>query len=341
MSFVEFLMEYYFYILAILIVLIVGVIGFLVDSKNKKKNDVGDVKDSSVGQVNNNINPLQNTNGNNVPNNEILNMQPMGGDTLVQNQVQPVAQNVDMSLNGAMNVNAGTIANENASVSLENNVLGMGNIDTNQNNSNIMENNNVVASVQPEVSNTPNLMGQVIQPVDVNNQMPVNNNLNNLSGTSDISTLQSVQPVMSNNTVNQMPSNGANFATGQTVVSSLQPGVSSTVTTQEPLLNAQPVLNDNMNQISNNVVPTSINDSNNAVINSFSLQPNMQNGIQNTSSAINQNNGMINNIEASQVNTNSQLNNVSNQNTNNMGQQVYTSNNSQPFDISSMFGNNQ
>ena len=43
MSFVDFLIEYYVWILTVLVVLIVGIIGFLVDSKNKDKNKVNKV----------------------------------------------------------------------------------------------------------------------------------------------------------------------------------------------------------------------------------------------------------------------------------------------------------
>ena len=50
MSFVEFLIEYYIYILAVIIVLVIGVIGFLVDSRNKEKKNK---QDNSNNVINN------------------------------------------------------------------------------------------------------------------------------------------------------------------------------------------------------------------------------------------------------------------------------------------------
>ena len=93
----------------------------------------------------------------------------------------------------------------------------------------------------------------------------------------------------------------------------------------------------------NSTVPVSVNN-NNDMMNNFAMQPNMQNIASNTMTlpVTNQNNGMVNNVGLNQVNNNLQPNNIPNQN---MGQQVssqvYSSNNSKPFDISSMFGNNQ
>lgn len=349
MSFVEFLIEYYFYILAVLIVLIVGVIGFLVDSKNKKKKmaEVKEDSSSNAGQVVNNIDPLQNVPVNNVLNNEILNMQPVGGDNSVQNQVQPGVSNDNIPLNGTLSVNGGVVTSQEASVSLNNNILGNGidtNMNVNQNNSSIMDSlQPVMNSLQPEGNNNLNLMGQVIQPIDVNNQVPVNSSL---SGVSDISVIQGIQPVTSNNTVNNMSDNGIGVAYGQSMVSSIQPEVNNMAVNQASILNTQPQGNNNVNQITNSTVPVSVNN-NNDMMNNFDMQPNMQNITSNTMTlpVTNQNNGMVNNVGANQVNTNLQTNSIPNQNMGNMGQQVssqvYSSNNSQPFDISSMFGNNQ
>ena len=44
MSFVEFLIEYYIYIIAVIIILVIGVIGFLVDSRSKEKKSNNEVK---------------------------------------------------------------------------------------------------------------------------------------------------------------------------------------------------------------------------------------------------------------------------------------------------------
>ena len=337
MSFVEFLIEYYFYILAVLIVLIVGVIGFLVDSNNKKKKkaEVKEDGSSNVGQVVNNIDPLQNVPVNNVLNNEILNMQPMSGDNSVQNQVRSEVSNDNIPSNGTLSVNGGVVTGQNASVSSNNNIVGAGldtNMNINQNNIPIMD------SVQSQVNN--NLMGQVIQPIDVNNQVPVNSNLSNVS---DISVIQGIQPVMSDNTVNNMSNNGMGAVYGQSMVSSIQPEVNNMAVNQAHILNTQPQGNNNVNQIINSTVPVSVNN-NNDMMNNFAMQPNMQNIASNTMTlpVTNQNNGMVNNVGLNQVNNNLQPNNIPNQN---MGQQVssqvYSSNNSQPFDISSMFGNNQ
>ena len=372
MSFVEFLMQYYFYIVAVLIVLIVGVIGFLVDSKNKnkKKNVVNEEPNSNGEQVANNVNPLQETPINNGLNNvEVMGMQvmqPMGGD-ITQNQVQPQVQNNDMSMNSILNGSVGIVDNQNASVALNNGILGMEpiiNTSGGQGTINPVNRQSMVTNVQPNLNNVQVMGTQVMQPIDVNSgniQTAVNSNL------SDISVLQGIQPTMANNNI----SNGSMSLDGNTMVMqnmqpniqnvsgnsmgtlNVQPNVSTVTDNLIASLNAQAQVN-NINQSLNNQVQVSSNDINNiGLINGINPYTNIPSDIP-TSSV----NGVINQINNQSANVGNNVmgvqssgiyNNVvqplPNSNMNNpmggMNGQVYMANSSQPFDISSMFGNNR
>lgn len=121
MSFIDFLMEYYFWIMAILLILVVGVIGFLVDSKHGKKkgekvenNEVPQTPvDNGEQQMQMNVNPNMTLgslnsgspinsqeNANNVVNNVegvVPPVQPMGQVDVSQPVVeQPVVGQVQM-----------------------------------------------------------------------------------------------------------------------------------------------------------------------------------------------------------------------------------------------------
>lgn len=373
MSFVEFLLEYYFYILAVLIVLIVGVIGFLVDSKNKnnKKKDVKDEVNPSGGQVVNNVDPLQGASINNDLNNGLANMQPIGGENLVQNQVQPQIQNNGMSVNSGVNASTGIVDDQNASIVSNNGILGTEPINTTnveQGNLNTISSQPMNFGVQPNFNNEQVLGTQVMQPIDVNNgmnQIGVNNNLGVIS---DISVLQGMQPTMQNNNISNvsMPLGGnqmgmQNIQPGVTDVainpmgvSNMQPSVTSVVVNPMPDLSSQSQVDGNVNQTLNNQVQLGSNDISNSVgaINGINTQLTMQNGIPlssingGVSQVNNQNFNVGNNMMGVPANIiNNNVQSVPNSNMKNpmeqMNGQVYTANNSQPFDISSMFGNNQ
>ena len=67
MSYIEFLLEYYIWIIAVIILLVVGIIGYLVDSNQKSSNK----KDKLVEQENNKETMIENQS----INNEVANMQ--------------------------------------------------------------------------------------------------------------------------------------------------------------------------------------------------------------------------------------------------------------------------
>lgn len=364
MSFVEFLIEYYFYILAVLIVLIVGVIGFLVDSK-KKNNNKKEVKEESNfngGQVVNNIDPLQGTSVNNGLNNGLASVQPIGGEILVQNQAQPQIQNNGMSVNGVVNASAGIVDNQNASIASNNGILGMGsNTNVGQVAINTVNSQPMVSNVQSNFNNEQGLGMQVVQPIDVNNEMNQTAVNNNLGGISDISSLQGMQPIMLNNSSDTTPIDGnqmgmqniqtnvTNMTSNPIGISNMQSGVTSAVVNPMPDLSSQVQVDGNVNQALNDQMQLGSNNINNSVgaINSQSnILTGIPTAITNDVSQVNNLNTNVGNnmmgVPTNNINNNVQA--VPNSNMNNpmeqMNGQVYTANNSQPFDISSMFGNN-
>ena len=364
MSFVEFLMEYYYYILAVLIVLIVGVIGFLVDSKNKnkKKNDVNENSNLNGGQVISNVDPLQGVAINNGSNNGIANMQPIMGDSLAVNQAMPQIQNNGMSMTGVGEANSSIVDSQNTSMGVNNSVLGIEPIITNnviQDGVNTVNGQLMGSSVQPSLNNGQGMGSPVTQPIDINN---------NLGGISDISVLQGMQPIMSNNNIsNNTVSVGSspivapgvlpditNAAAKPIEISNNQPNVMNGVDNSISNLNSQSQFNDNIIQSPNNQVQVSSNNINNSIdaINGINPQTNIPNGIPvypingGLSQVNNQNFNVGNNMPGALSNgIGNNVQTESNTNTSNLMQQmngqVYMADNSQPFDISSMFGNNQ
>lgn len=208
MSFIEFLMKYYFYILVVLIILIVGVIGFLVDSKNKDKakkdanssgdgtstdkdnlvNNVSDVAANNVAieQAIGNVNNVANVNLENNP----ASMEVPSNNNLVNSNVSDNMQSNQGSANDILN----------------NNVSEQSNILTPVNNINSVNDGGASYS-QPIVQND-----NVVQESNVNNNIPNNQN--------SISSMENSSNVMSNHvdlSVNQGDSN--NIATNVSQVS--------------------------------------------------------------------------------------------------------------------------
>lgn len=405
MSFVEFLLKYYIYILAVLVVLIVAVIGFLVDSKNKEKKKKGDTLKKDV----------QNNNGGQLINNEMNNNEP-----LEQPQVQGVSINNERNVQTDViqqpqmidnNVQMNGLSSSDSSNELNNVMPSMVNAPINDSvMPSMMTNQNVNPVIEPTINleNTmvnnqvqDNMMGiPNIQPdlssMNVNPQVNVNSVLgtnmsNSLDDNNELNVVQGVQPIMNSSNMSvspvvETPVNLENTMVNNQISNnmmenpSIQPEVSNMNMNQVPI---QPVqsqgnvgleqstvanLNNNfgfvdgisgVNQANNgsNVQPIGVQ----ASVDTFSsnnVMPNMVNPVNVDSQ--NQMVGLSNiqpqvSMVANQqpiMNSNSQIglnempsvnNNVSLQQNNNLPNNgsVVTSDGSQPFDISSMFANNQ
>lgn len=338
MSFIEFLMQYYFYILAVLIVLIVGVIGFLVDSKNKNKNksELKDTTNSNGGQVINNVDPLMSVPANNGVSSGIVGMQPMSNN-LVQNQVQSQIQNNVLTGNG-------TIDNQNFSEFSNNNILGMEPNITNNNGQgtlNTVNNQAMGINVQANLNGQQVMGDQSMQSMNINDNVSsvgFNNNLGDMA----IST--SIQPVMPTNNISNST---MSFDSNMNGMQGMQSNIPNVAINPMVNSNTQTPISNNVNQPFNNQAQVSSNDINNiGLINGMSSQPNIPISIPTSpiSDGVNQINNQNVNLGTVPNNTlnglgieNSSMNNSMTQ----MNGQIYTTNNSQPFDISSMFGNNQ
>lgn len=220
MSFIEFLLEYYIYILAVLVIIIVGVIGFLVDSKNKDKNKV-DVSSSNnsgqnVGISNENSVSQTNLSVTNEPVNSVtLEMEPQNVNDIV---------NTNNNLNEEVSLNVNTNTNVvNGGPSVENNDI----------NNVLREQSNEVLGEQVMSSNIANMV--ISQGVKYDNagfsidNGPINN-LNNsvMNGIENVQATPTVE-------VNQMP-----------VSSNINP-----VNVQNQMVNAGNLSGDILNQVPN------------------------------------------------------------------------------------------
>lgn len=178
---IDFLLEYYVWVLVILGILLITVIGFLADSKKKKK--MRDKADSESADVNsfNNVNQYpdfnnmnMNLNGSDLNMNNGFNMAPnlnnnmLGGDFNTGSSDNNLNNNFNMMNNGVNNmpsndinmVNQGTTSMPSPDVSM----LGQ-----NMNSVPSQNVNNFASGLNQEMSNFNQNMG-------VNNSAPVNNN---------------------------------------------------------------------------------------------------------------------------------------------------------------------
>lgn len=373
MSFVEFLLEYYVYIVIILILLIVTVIGFIVDSKNKesKNSNKSNSNDLEVNQVNANSNVIEqkqeglveNTSldvngGVSVNNSSIDNSLNMGQEvsfqsinvlngvsdsinneqvvnTPISSEQQMIDNNVSSTnaeVQGMLQVNDGQLISQNLQSNL---------IDDNANV--VMQNANQVVDVQ-NVSNSD--LNQGVQPIGyVNNlnnlqtnyQMPnYNNQVSNIQrgmeyyggvmqqGNNNYSA-PNVNYNIPNNQVMPNMNFNQNGIGGNSQVANQQQGsysqVGVTGINVSPVEMPKPMSIDTLNGVSNQNLGVSV-----------SSPLNNSGGVNGQNTSLSNANNIDNNFVMK--NNNQSGNNINNSNI------VFTTNGSQPFDVTSMFFNN-
>lgn len=364
MSFIEFLLEYYIYILAVLVILIVGVIGFLVDSKNKEKS-----KNKELN-VNNDSNNQASLNDNVPVKEEIVNTSEVKNEHAMDVPVRNAPVGMQALNEQAMGMQMS--ANDSVVNSNINEIVSdLGNI---QNSSEAMNsdnsNDNVVSSLNDNVSvlneqMVESIQAEMVNPVidlNVNAGMSMMNNSQNVNNVSNVNggvpNLQNVQsqnikpqniqsqminpvPVSSSNSNMSMMNINQNIG----VVPNFQPK-----SVQLGMVNSIPVNNVNNNMGMNNVAP-SVQSQMGGAMSTKNVNFNV--------SALN-NQTSVNNVGFSQGSVNNTYQargvNMANSNMGNINQnsavlpngnpalqnqaQVFTSDGQQPFDISSMFNNN-
>ena len=289
MSFVEFLLEYYLYIMAVLVVLIVGVIGFLVDSKNKERkaknvSSSENINDNAtqtidVSALNGN---LDQNNAVSMNNNEVINQQPtavampVNGEVVVE---QPQMVNSESLVNSvdsnngfsASNMGGGTVVEP---VNVNN---GFGNVSQN------------VEPVMPEivnVNNEVNSVGSLGQNLS-SNMSSVGVNLQNGNMATENSNVldQNVNSVM-NNGVNVNQGLGSMLNSGVGIMDNNNQ--SSVIGGQ----NLQPIMqNQNVNSVPVQAVQTPVD-----VVNNQNLVENVVSG----NSMVSNFNSNINNVQGAQ-----------------------------------------
>lgn len=218
MSFVEFLMKYYFYILVVLIILIVGVIGFLVDSKSKDDNQ--DKKSKRKKDKTGDAEPLTSSDGtvSGSLNMENINMQQMAemANGMPVNTNIGVGQNTDMVIANGMNndVNNG-IGNVTADSNISNNNMSLNQMVNDNGAYDVVKNyndvNNIIGvqGVNPTMSNLqsqPIVEGQMMvqgMPSAESNQGIVN--IGNMMGGANVASTTTNYGVMEQGVV---PNNG-------------------------------------------------------------------------------------------------------------------------------------
>lgn len=371
MSFVEFLLEYYVYIVIILILLIVTVIGFIVDSKNKESNNKSNSNDLEVNQVNANSNVIEqkqegvveNTSldvnggvsGNNSSVDNSLNMgqevsfqsinvlngvsDSINNEQVVNTPISSEQQMIDNNVSytnaevqGIPQVNDGQLINQN----LQSNLI-------NDNANVVMQNANQVVDVQ-NVSNSD--LNQGVQPIGyVNNlnnlqtnyQMPnYNNQVSNIQpgmeyyggvmqqGNNNYSA-PNVNYNIPNNQVMPNMNFNQNGIGGNSQVANQQPGLYSQVGVTginvSPVEMPKPMSIDTLNGVSNQNLGVSV-----------SSPLNNSGGVNGQNTSLSNANNIDNNFVME--NNNQSGNSINNSNI------VFTTNGSQPFDVTSMFFNN-
>lgn len=348
MSFVEFLLEYYIYILSVLIILIVGVIGFLVDSKNKEK-----------VQQNDNVNSDKENHGESTVNSDTMmqmnnmnaNMMANDNESLIQqqdNNQMSIEQSpvMDIQLNQEPLNNLGAVNSLDADTNINGDINNMQynvpsemtNTDSSINdlNANIYNGGNSVNGMKPQT------IGAVLEQTAANNlvsdmqyKTDVDSSVNNLTN------VQSGMVDMSLNNVKTQvnPINYSNMNSGINNLANAQP--------QMVNMNNDQNINNNMNYV-NNVQPEILNQQVTPVnMASFNDSNNMMYSQNVAHQGTNVNNSVMNNnfnqsgmrpVEMAQnnnvINQPQDVNSLPNNNV------VLTTDNAQPFDISSMFANN-
>ena len=352
MSFVEFLIEYYWYILLVLILIVVTVIGFLVDSNNKKKKKVSEVDaNNSTTDVNNvsNSEAIQgqsvndevlSKNENNNLNNVMPEMVGVSNESKtngIEDSLLSLQPQVNNSVSDVLNSQPPVMPINNSSNSnMANNINAVNNLGQGQS-----VNSGNVIPVQPIQTN----LEQVI-PVESSSMQPVNNILENSNLSSEFNQPQMIIPnlvstpvqpqlntnfndndVVLNNSANNVGINSGMVSGG--VSANVMSNYNSTVNNNIPVMenvNPQIISNPNTNLTSNY---------SNGMVSNNSVQPAVNN-----SQLLNNNVGAYNGgMSNHNMNMNQQMN--ANNNFQNGQNNVVTSNGAQPFDISSMFGNNQ
>ena len=210
MSFVEFLIEYYVYILIVLVLMIITIIGFLADKRDKKKKK--NKKDANVGD---NVSVNANTNvGGNVS-------QPM--ENIAPTPLQP--QNLDVNMNNA-NMNTAINSNVNPNMGMNSGISSQ----------NIMEQPLIREDVPNQVASTPDTNSDVNslgykpldeqkpkiapRPVEIpseNTMGNVDSNLGNAGVTPNVNpTPTPVAPNMNQTPVMEQPTMSVNPTVNQT-----------------------------------------------------------------------------------------------------------------------------
>ena len=369
MSFVEFLLEYYLYIMAVLVVLIVGVIGFLVDSKNKERkaknvSSSENINDNAtqtidVSALNGN---LDQNNAVSMNNNEVINQQPtavampVNGEVVVE---QPQMVNSESLVNSvdsnngfsASNMGVGTVV-EPVNVNNEVNSVGslgqnlssnMSSVGVNLQNGNMAtENSNVLdQNVNSVMNNGVNVNQGLGSMLNSGVGIMDNNNQSNVMGG------QNLQPIMQNQNVNSVPVQAVQMPVD---VVNNQNLVENVVSGNSMVSN----FNSNINNVQG--AQSMMQDS---VVNPLGFEP----VVNNNSNFMQGNSGMMGQEVQSNVGIGMNQNMVANSYQNGLGNgqvvqntygvsnptnntvqgngAVVTSDGAQPFDISSMFANNK
>ena len=326
MSFLEFLFEYYWYILAVLCVLIVGVIGFLVDSKNmadiKKKQEntlpVDDINSVNISKNNIVSDPLVVVQD---ESSKDINFEQNNISQEMSNYV-PIAQDVNVP-SSAVDLKNQNI--DNGYSNWQSSQFGSGSV-TNEHFS--MSNFNDGMPVDVTVNNLPddivNLYPQRVDLIATNNNLGMSNvsYVNNADSSSQVTV-----PIKSNNTENSMISN---FSVEGTV----------------PLANGEQQSGLNSSYNNSYFVTNSGGTSVSSMVNDRNLYSSMMNPMVNSNiSNSNYATGNVNmNMLPNGGNANSAMDNAANLQSSMMNptvNDVFTSDSKEPFDISSMFANNQ
>ena len=138
---VDFILEYYVWVLVVLVILLITVIGFLVDTKRKKK-----LREKSDDVQNT---PIEHTNLNN-------NMMMGQNMNVFDQNVNQNMNNFNDMNNGMFNPNMNTFdvnMNQNMNTFDPNMNLGMNNFDNNLNNNMLNQNNMMDMNMENNVSN--------------------------------------------------------------------------------------------------------------------------------------------------------------------------------------------
>lgn len=327
MSFIEFLVKYYVYIFAVLVVLIIGVIGFLVDSRNKEKKK-----------------KMENVQGNN----DMSNTEPLEQPSMQNMSVNNVQSDVQLGIQPG--IQQPQMINNDVSGNMDLNNVMPSMVDVPNVNDGLSDVNglNNVNNVQPVM---PNLEVNPLSEIPVNNSKTMNNNMNQ-DGMIDVNSLNdvnNVQSVMPNIDVNPIPVQPiqpqVNQEFNQVPVSNVNVGMASMLN-KEPEVNVVPNVQPVIQPTAATIEPISFNSVSPVINNEINTNFNNQNQMMGVPSVQPQAT-----MESPQpiMSNNSQVGvipNLNNQNTNittpsNNNGSVVTSDGSQPFDISSMFANNQ